>query len=166
MTLHLRPALASDAPALTRFLRGIAAEKLDTLTQRPDWTPELTLAWLTPKISGAGSFVLLALDGEDVVGALDLTCGEQTHYRHSAYLGMSVSRDWRGRGVGRQLLEEAIQLAQQDPLKCRIELHCAPWNTAAVRLYESVGFVVEAVRRKGINLRGQPEADLTMVLVW
>ena len=79
---------------------------------------------------------------------------------------MSVAKAWRGRGVGRKLLAAAIDRARDWPGFCRIELECVAWNTAGVRLYESLGFVLEARKTKAINLRGRPEDMLLMALTW
>ena len=40
------------------------------------------------------------------------------------------------------------------------------WNTAGIRLYEGLGFVIEARKTKAINLRGRPEDMLLMALTW
>jgi RimJ/RimL family protein N-acetyltransferase len=79
---------------------------------------------------------------------------------------MSVARRWRGRGVGRKLLAAAIDETRQWPGFCRIELECVAWNQPGVRLYESLGFVLEARKTKAVNLRGRPEDMLLMALTW
>jgi putative acetyltransferase len=86
--------------------------------------------------------------------------------RHLGRIGLSVTRDLRGRGIGRRLLQAAIDQARGWPGFCRLELECVPWNTPAIRLYESLGFLHEGRRVKGVNLRGTPEDMLLMALTW
>jgi len=73
---------------------------------------------------------------------------------------------YRRKGIGRRLLAAAIQQAKQWPGFCRIELDVVPWNVAAIRLYESAGFVHEGTRRKAANYRDAPHDVLMMALVW
>ena len=40
------------------------------------------------------------------------------------------------------------------------------WNTGAIALYESLGFVLEARMKYAMNLRGRPEDMLLMALTW
>ena len=91
---------------------------------------------------------------------------EREALRHSGAFGMSVDQAYRGQGIGRRLLEHGIAEARSWPGFCRLELGVTPWNVRAIALYESLGFVLEARKAKAINLRGQPEDDLLMALVW
>ncbi|MDB5438621.1 MAG: hypothetical protein JWM33_1048 [Caulobacteraceae bacterium] len=150
---------------MTAFLQSVAAERLDTITHH-DWSEDHVAAWLAPKLDLPRSLALLALDHDQVIGLLDLNGGVRPHNLHIATLGMSVAKGYRGQGLGSRMLREALTLAKTWPGLCRLELECAPWNAPALRLYQKFGFEVEAVRRKGINLRGAPEDDLSMVLIW
>lgn len=59
-----------------------------------------------------------------------------------ADIGMLVVEAWRGRGIGRLLLESAIQWAA-DAGAHKMALEVWPHNEAAIRLYRSAGFVEE-----------------------
>jgi len=64
---------------------------------------------------------------------------------HIIYLGgVAVEPDHAGKGLGRQMLIEAIALAKQRGFT-RIELTVATANPRAVGLYESLGFVNEGL---------------------
>ena len=97
---------------------------------------------------------------------VDIFAGEKPHDRHAGVLAISVLKDWRGRGVGRLLMDGGVAEARKWPDFCRIELLCTPWNEPAIALYKSLGFVTKAVKRKAIDLRGRPEDELLMALVW
>lgn len=55
---------------------------------------------------------------------------------------MGVLKDYRGQGVGRQLLTECIDRVHEFGLE-KLELEVFADNLAAIRLYEKFGFVME-----------------------
>lgn len=165
-TTVIRPARTDDAEAMVAYMTALTDEGLDTISVRfpPSLEDEREFV-LRSKLSER-ILILLAFSAEELVGMLDLSAGQRPSDRHAGRFGMSVAKAWRGRGVGRKLLAAAIEETRGWPGFCRIELECAPWNAPAIALYESLGFVLEARRRKALNLRGQPEDMLLMALTW
>jgi GNAT superfamily N-acetyltransferase len=87
------------------------------------------------KAEGKGGFVLLAYIDEDPVGGLVINATGMTRYIPENYLVYIAAHEkWRAVGVGRYLLERAIELAEGD-----IALHVEPDNPA-VRFYKKMGF--------------------------
>ena len=165
-TIVIRPARTDDAEVMVAYMTALTAERLDTISvQTPPSLEDEHVFVLRSKLSDR-ILILLAFVGEEMVGMLDLSAGQRASDRHAGRFGMSVAKDWRGRGVGRKLLAAAIDETRAWPGFCRIELECAPWNAPAIALYEGLGFVLEARRRKALNLRGRPEDMLLMALTW
>ncbi|MEP7210854.1 MAG: GNAT family N-acetyltransferase [Alphaproteobacteria bacterium] len=162
----IRRAELRDAGAMSAYVGDIVAESLDTIALDRLISPEEEVDYLRKIEAAERAFFMLALDGERVVGMLDIWAGGRANDRHAGRLGMSVARDWRGRGVGRRLMQAAIAEARKWDGFRRIELDVVSWNEPAIALYESLGFVVEGRREKAINLRGEPEDTLLMALVW
>ena len=162
----IRVANLDDAQALADYMNALGEEKLDTIGPRSPLTLEKEREFLQEAFDNPRAFYLIALDAGRVIGMLDLHAGKRAHEMHAAKLGISIVKDWRGRGVGRALMKEAIAKTKEWEGFCRIELDVVPWNSNAVALYQSLGFVIEAVKRKGVNLRGKPEDELQMALVW
>jgi putative acetyltransferase len=68
--------------------------------------------------------------------------------RHVGSIGMAVSDDWQGKGVGTALMEAALDLADNWLNLTRIELHVYVDNAAGIALYEKFGFEVEGTHRR------------------
>lgn len=162
----IRRAELSDAAAMSAYVDALLAEGLDTIGLNRSISIAEEEVFIAKANAAERAFFLLALENGSVVGMLDLAAGERSHNRHAARMGMSVARDWRGKGLGRRLLETAIAEARRWDGFCRIELDVVPWNAPAIALYESLGFVHEARKAKATALRGQPEDMLSMALVW
>jgi putative acetyltransferase len=162
----IRRARQTDAAAMADYMAALMAERLDTITRREPPTVEDERDWVIQAEMAERGAILLALEGETVVGMLDLWAGDRPETRHAGQFGMSVAKAWRRHGVGRKLLVRAIEEARAWPGFRRLELECAPWNTGAIALYESLGFALEARMRYAMNLRGQPEDMLLMALTW
>ena len=164
--VKVRRAREADAAELARYMAELMAERLDTISKREIPTVPDEREWILHANTVERGLILLAKAGEELVGVLDLWAGERPDNRHMGRFGMSVARQWRGRGVGRRLLTRAIDEARAWPGFCRLELECVSWNAPAIALYESLGFKVEARMEKAINLRGRPEDMLLMAMTW
>ena len=87
-----------------------------------------------------------APDGE-IVGRLSLARDPHPASRHVADLGLMVDAEHRRRGIGRALLDAAVDWARQEGVR-KLELHVFPHNEPAIALYESFGFRREGLRRE------------------
>ena len=72
--------------------------------------------------------------------------------RHRGSFGISVDRAWWGLGIGRALTEACIECAKAAGFS-QLELEVVAANTAALRLYESVGFVEYGRNPRGFRSR-------------
>ncbi|MFJ4652351.1 GNAT family N-acetyltransferase [Nocardia sp. NPDC088792] len=89
------------------------------------------------RIVAAGGQVLVARDGGDVVGCVALVAEEPGVFEISK---MAVTPRVRGRGIGRLLLNAAVEYAREHGATS-LFLASNARLADAVHLYESVGFV-------------------------
>lgn len=82
-------------------------------------------------------------DQSVLVGDLFYSSPTRDKTKHVAYLGIALLECYRGVGLGRAMMEFAIRHASENSQILKIELGVFDSNTAAVGLYESMGFVVE-----------------------
>ena len=103
-----------------------------------------------------GSYKLVAVSGEHVIGMLGLdTFPNKPRRRHVGVLGITVSDAWQGKGVGKALMEAAIDLADNWLNLMRLELEVYSDNEPAIRLYERFGFEREGLMRQHAFRNGQ-----------
>lgn len=83
-----------------------------------------------------GGHVILALEGADIIGAVILNhTGMSGYIPENILVYIAVHGDFRGKGLGKELMEHAIKITTGG-----IALHVEPDNPAKF-LYEKVGFV-------------------------
>ncbi|MFP7722951.1 GNAT family N-acetyltransferase [Lysobacter sp. A3-1-A15] len=90
---------------------------------------------------------LVACEADEVLGQIGIATHARHRRRHVANIGMAVSEQARGRGVGRALLQAAVELCEGWLAVHRIELEVYTDNAAAIALYASCGFVREGTAR-------------------
>jgi len=132
---RLRAANNSDCEKVTALVYGVLAE----YGLKPD--PEATDLDIkdieSSYLERGGVFRVLEEKDGSIIGAYGLyRLDEQTCELRKMYL----QKDYRGRGLGRMLMEDALSQARRLGFK-RIVLETASVLTEAIALYKSYGFV-------------------------
>jgi putative acetyltransferase len=146
---------------VTQQTESVATEQIDTIVVEPMSSPadarafkELNEEWIVElfslepadsvkldnperEIVAKGGQVLIARDGDDIVGCVALVPEGDGVFELSK---MAVARDRRGRGLGRIILQEAIGYARRQSATA-LFLGSSTKLADAVHLYESIGFV-------------------------
>ena len=107
----------------------------------------------------------VALEGSAIVGWCDIFPDWAAAVAHCGGLGMGVLAAYRGRGIGTQLITATLAHARRQGL-VRIELEVRIDNSAAIRLYERVGFVHEGRKRHRLRFDGVNFDALVMGLLF
>jgi L-amino acid N-acyltransferase YncA len=135
--LALRDATGSDAEAICVIYNQGIQDRLATL-ETEERTPEERRAWLVAR--GSRHPVLVALADDAVVGWASLNVfNPRRAYDHVADLSIYVERGWRGRGVGRRLLEALVARARALGYH-KLVLSAFPFNEAGMQAYRRAGF--------------------------
>lgn len=93
----------------------------------------------------------VVLDGGEVVGWCDLSQTNRPTQSHIGILGIGLLPPYRDRGIGRRLLETALEAARGHGFE-RITLHVHANNERARKLYEKLGFRFEGVMRRAFKV--------------
>ncbi len=160
--IAIRHAEGSDAAELVALAAAIGAEPGGGLLTTDAWRPVADeRRYLRAVRRHADAAVLVATDGDRIVGRLSLSRDPHPASRHVADLGMMVAASHRRRGIGRMLLDAAVGWARAVSFT-KLELHVITWNEPAIHLYESFGFEREGVRR-GHYLRDGVAVDAVLM---
>lgn len=95
-----------------------------------------------------------ALESDVVVGWCDILPKIFEGLNHVGVLGMGVMAPYRGKGIGRKLLQLALKHAKEVNNLEKVELEVFKSNTVAMELYAQEGFVLEGERVNSRKLDG------------
>ena len=168
LPVRIREAEPEDAAEIIAYFRRIFAEPgINLLTEVDEFAPTVEMESRTIRdfARQVNSLFLVAESNGQIVGQLTLEGGRRRNVRHSAVLGITVAREWRGQGIGRRLMEQAIRWSRDGRLLTRIELHVFARNVGAIHLYRALGFELEGRRRGAVIRDGEPLDDLVMALM-
>lgn len=128
--------------------------------RRMDGVRENTLAIFSERVSRSGDFIrslsendhmLVAEvnknDSKRVVGVVSLNVFRNPRLKHSASIGIMVHPDYQDKGIGTALLKKIIDLADDWLMLVRLELTAFVENEGAVKLYKSLGFEIEGIKK-------------------
>jgi ribosomal protein S18 acetylase RimI-like enzyme len=157
----LRPSKAADAEALRELYLATAAGK-SGLARDPD---EIDLAYIEGFLAKS-EVAISAWAGDLAVG--DIHAGRLgiRQFAHNLLdLTVAVHPGFQGQGLGRRLFEGLFEAAAAlTPKIERIELYVRAGHVDALRLYERLGFTIEARYARRVRLSdGTVEDDLSMV---
>jgi ribosomal protein S18 acetylase RimI-like enzyme len=134
------------------------------------------LAFLeAPPIESTRAFVLdhikrgypqfVAVSAGEVVGWCDVTPMSQPSQAHRGVFGVGLLPQFRGRGIGTELIRSALAAARAFGLH-RVELTVREHNTGAIELYRKTGFEIEGLQRDAVLVDGVYENVVCMAVVF
>lgn len=83
----------------------------------------------------------------ELCACLLLSASPSSSMRRSAAMELMVGKKWHSQGLGKALMQAAMELADKELMLERIEVEIDVENTGALKLYKSFGFKVEGVAK-------------------
>ena len=129
---------------------------------RRDVTKRNVMEERIQEIEDGLAHVILARDGDRIVGDALLYVTKRGWYRHTGEIRMVVDTDFRGQGMGTLLARELIELAKEMGLK-KLEASCMDSQPGMVKTLKPLGFKHEgSLKDFVVDLKGK-EHDLILL---
>jgi len=151
---------AGDREALVAFVATLPAHDLLFLP-RDIGHPKVVDAWMRALDSGELTS-LVAWDGPAMVGCTAIFTDELSWSKHVGELRVLVSPAWRGKGLGRVLIQECFAQALELGLK-KLVAQMTTDQQSAIALFEELGFRAEALLARHVADRGGTLHDLVLL---
>lgn len=146
-TVVLRPMTIGDirrAKEFADYINRIVSER-DFLVLNRKVTPQEERAFIISSLAEEkkGNHYLIAEVNGKIVGLSEVVRMRWAH-AHIGKLGISVKKEYRGVGIGTEMLKLMVQIAKKMKLKM-LRLSVYTTNKQAVALYKKLGFKVAAL---------------------
>ena len=145
----------ADSEAMIEYLAAIAGES-DNLTFGPgEFSPTLEEeeGYIKAMLKAKNNLALVAVSGGRIIGNISFSGGTRSRLAHCGEFGISVLKEFWGRGVAAVLLRQMIEWARKNRIT-KINLKVKEDNLAAIKLYESFGFETEGRLRREFKIDG------------
>ncbi|WP_288647903.1 GNAT family protein [uncultured Enterococcus sp.] len=143
----LREAVPDDAKDILSMMEQVNSEtEFLALNEAELLLPPETLSEeLSYMYESNNNLLLLAINEGTIVGTASVKADSQFRLSHVGEVGISILQEYWGMGLGTLMLEEIINWAKEMGVLFRLELDVQVRNERAVRLYQKMGFQIEAV---------------------
>jgi phosphinothricin acetyltransferase len=137
--VNIRDAVAEDLPAIVEIYNSTIPSRVVSADTEPV-SVEQRLVWFEEHEPSRRPIWVMEERGE-VIGWLSLSdfYDARPAYHATAEIGVYVREDYRGKGIGRRLVEEAISRAPELGLST-LTAGAFAHNETSVRLFESMSF--------------------------
>jgi L-amino acid N-acyltransferase YncA len=154
MTVAVREATAEDWPAIWPIVEAVVRAGETYTVPRDMAESDARAFWMR----AAPAVVLVAVDGETVLGSAKILANQAGPGAHVANGSFMVGEAARGRGVGRLLGEAAMERARTMGFRAMQFNAVVEANTTAVKLWQALGFDIVGTVPEAFD---HPTAGLT-----
>lgn len=129
--------------------RGFSSEKLQLPLDTPGWQR---------------CFYARHTASGQIIGHVDMKSDGLKTALHRCEPGIGIEKDFRGKGLGKQLMNTAIEFARNTESSAWIDLRVFAHNTKARALYLELGCSEVGVLKDRFQINGELIDDIIMVL--
>lgn len=157
----------SDGAAVYENFNQTHAET-DYMLSYPDensFNAEQEADFLKEKTDSDNEIEIVAVVDGEIVGSAGIEAiGAKYKVRHRADLGIGISKDYWGLGLGKALMNACIECAKEAGYT-QLELNVVAENERAIALYKTFGFKEFGRNPRGFNSRESGYQELVYMLL-
>lgn len=168
MDIELRSAVEADAEGIATH-RKITSAETYFMARYPEectFDMERLSSILNDIEQSTNEFMVTAFFNGRVIGDLGVTMVRpHFKYKHRAYMGISIQKEFCNCGLGSKMVEIAVEQARKNGFE-QIELGVFSDNERAIHLYEKCGFKSYGIQPRAYKLKdGTYRDEVIMVNV-
>lgn len=156
-----------DARSLMEFINSVIEEDMSGIMMDKKVTLPKERVWLRKilkEVSGRETVMLVVESDGEILG----NCHVERHHMklsHRAMIGIALSKEARGKGIGEALMKATIALTRKRMKGIEsIDLFAFDYNKRAQKLYRKLGFVEVGRIPRAVKEGDRYFDELTMVL--
>ena len=157
----IRLAKINDAARMLEIQKNVITEDQYLMTTFDEFNQSLEgkKVWIEEKLINEYETILVAEIDNSVVGWLVFRSPARKRIAHTGTFGMMMDKQYRGQGIGKQLLQGLLMWAKENPLIEKVCLGVFSTNENAIALYKKMGFIEEGRKINEIKLSDNEYVD-------
>lgn len=141
--LKLEPLKTNDCEEIVAWNEGMDKDFLYRWAGHKVYTYPITAEQIISRLSENDAIVLKILYEDKIIGTIELSQIDRQNSK-ARICRFIVKEDYRGRGLGPKVLNEAMGYAYREWDICSFSLGVFINNTSAIRCYEKAGFSIDS----------------------
>lgn len=163
----IRKAVEEDAEKLMEYLNVIGGES-DFLTfGKGEFGGNIKQEeeFISNALKKENALFIIALINGKLVGNLNFTGGPRERNFHVGEFGISVLKEYWGKGIGEELIAYLIKWSEESKIIRKINLRVRTDNKRGISLYKKLGFLEEGILKRDFLINGKFYDSLLMGLL-
>ncbi|OCA90376.1 acetyltransferase [Bacillus sp. FJAT-27225] len=159
--VSLRTGNSKDAEALLELEREVLLESefmISVIEEFEETTAQMR-SWFQKILENDRETLIVAEMKQKVVGFIVFRSKNTKRLSHTGSFSAMVKKEYRNQGIGKLLIKELLNWAEQNPLIEKVSLGVLSTNQRAISLYKSMGFVEEGRKIKEVKFNEEFYAD-------
>lgn len=155
--ITIRTAEPKDAAGIIGVMKSVMKEKVFTLHETDEYkeTPKNEAKKIIKFRKSPGKIIIPAFSRNRIIGYATFNNGDLKKTMHSGYLTIFIRKDFRGKGLGKKLMNTLIKWTNSNKLVRKMTLAVFSSNKNAIALYKKVGFKIEGLCPKDVKINGR-----------
>ncbi|MFF2855731.1 GNAT family N-acetyltransferase [Peribacillus sp. NPDC058002] len=122
-------------------------------------TPEQQRDWIRTLLENERETIIVAEKNGEVIGWIVFQSENRKRMSHKGSFGMMIRKNYRGKGIGKELLKALLEWAEANPFIEKVSLGVFSTNQRAISLYKKMGFVEEGRKIKEFKMSEREYVD-------
>lgn len=155
----------SDSKSSLEFINSLVKEKAFVVLQKKislKEEREYLKRILKDMKEKKAVYLFIDIDGK-IMGNASVSLKDKGARRHVGELAISIKKEIRGRGLGKEFLKRVIEKAKKELKITMVTLYAASENKVAIGLYKKMGFKEAGMVKKEYNHYGKVMDTVLMV---
>lgn len=167
MNMEIRKITTDDATQMLEYIIEVSKSAPYILREQSEFenlSVDAEKKWIESFLSNQERNILLvAINNGRIIGSAECVGQDAKRIRHVGEIGLSVHPDFRGQGIGKQLMVEIEKWAKENACIENLQLEVMPENTPALKLYKSMNYIEQGRKIKAIKFSDGCYSDLVLM---
>ncbi|WP_260287865.1 GNAT family N-acetyltransferase [Peribacillus aracenensis] len=157
----IRTGELADAKAVLDVQNSVISEGeyFIAVSEEFNKTPEQQRDWIRTLLENERETIIVAEINGEVIGWIVFQSENRKRMSHKGSFGMMIRKNYRGKGMGKELLKALLEWAEANPFIEKVSLGVFSTNQRAISLYKKMGFVEEGRKIKEFKMSEREYVD-------